>query len=47
MNRAGLVIVVAALIGAFVSSIGFPSRMPVFRPESEFQSDDELVAEAA
>ena len=40
------VIVVAALIGAFVSSVGFPSRMPVVRHEEEFRSDDDIVAEA-
>jgi hypothetical protein len=40
------VIVVAGLLGAIVSSIGFPSRMPVFNPEDEFQIDDDLVAEA-
>jgi EmrB/QacA subfamily drug resistance transporter len=41
------VIVVAALAGAFISSIGFPSRMPVFRPEDEFRPDNELAAETA
>ncbi|HET9661824.1 MAG TPA: MFS transporter [Thermomicrobiales bacterium] len=39
------VIVVAALAGAFISSVGFPSRMPVARLESELPTDDELVAE--
>lgn len=39
------VIVVAALAGAFISSIGFPSRMPAARLESDFPTDDDLVAE--
>jgi EmrB/QacA subfamily drug resistance transporter len=39
------VIVVAALAGAFISSVGFPSRMPAARHEGELSTDDELVAE--
>lgn len=39
------VIVVASLSGAFISSVGFPSRMPVARFEIELPSDDGLVAE--
>jgi MFS family permease len=41
------VIVVAALAGAFISSIGFPSRMPVMQHEAGLPSDDELLAEPA
>jgi EmrB/QacA subfamily drug resistance transporter len=39
------VIVVAALAGAFISSVGFPSRMPAVRHEGELPIDDELIAE--
>ncbi len=41
------VIVIAGLAGAIISSIGFPSRMPVVQHEEAFRTDDDMVAEAA